>query len=49
MQSALDKMYENNVGRLPVVDREEPTCIVGIITRSDIVKAYEIVTSRTLE
>jgi len=49
VQSALDKMYENDVGRLPVVDREEPTRIVGIITRSNIVKAYEIATSRTLE
>jgi len=49
VQSALDRMYENNIGRLLVVDREEPTRIVGIITRSDIVKAYEIATSRTPE
>ncbi len=49
VQIALDRMYKNKVGRLPVVDRKDSTRIVGIITRSDIIRAYEIATSRTLE
>ncbi|RLI19512.1 chloride channel protein, partial [Candidatus Bathyarchaeota archaeon] len=49
VQSALDKMYKNDVGRLPVVDRNNPTRVVGIITRSDIIRAYETATSKLLE
>lgn len=49
VQTALDKMYENNVGRLPVVDRADPNRLVGIITRSDVVRAYEMATARVLE
>ena len=49
VQTALDRMYKNKIGRLPVVDRKDSTRIVGIITRSDIIRAYEIATSRTLE
>ena len=49
VQSALDKMYENDVGRLPVVDKNNPTHVVGIITRSDTIRAYEMAVSRLLE
>ena len=49
VQTALDKMYAKKVGRLPVVDRKAPSRLVGIITRSDIVRAYQIATSRILE
>jgi len=47
VQSALEKMYRENIGRLPVVKRENPSHVVGIITKSDILKAYKIVTTRT--
>ncbi len=49
VQTALDDMYKRNVGRLPVVDRDDPTRLVGIITRSDIVQAYQIACARALE
>jgi CIC family chloride channel protein len=49
MQTALDDMCERNVGRLPVVDRADPTQLVGIITHSDIVRAYEMATARAAE
>ncbi|RJS74624.1 CBS domain-containing protein [Candidatus Bathyarchaeota archaeon] len=49
VQEALDKMYRENVGRLPVVDRSNPHRLVGIITRSDIIRAYEIAITRIQE
>jgi predicted transcriptional regulator len=36
---AAERMAQNGVGRLPVVLREDPRQIVGIITRSDLLKA----------
>ena len=49
VQTALDEMCAKKVGRLPVVDRADPTRLVGIITRSDIVRAYQMATTRILE
>lgn len=40
LSSALSKMYENSVGRLPVVDPRDSGRLVGIITKKDILKAY---------
>ena len=34
-------MVREDVGRLPVVDRADPTRVVGIITRSDLLQAHE--------
>jgi len=36
---ALEKMVEKNVGRLPVVKRNTPTELVGIITKKDVIQA----------
>ncbi|MEJ2272845.1 MAG: CBS domain-containing protein [Candidatus Bathyarchaeota archaeon] len=47
VQTALDYMYKRKVGRLPVVDQDDPTDIIGIITRSDIVRAYELACTRS--
>ena len=49
MREALDKMYKHNVGRLPVVDRNNPQRIVGIISKKDILRAFEIATGRIIE
>jgi len=49
VQSALEKMYEEDVGRLPVVDRCNERRVIGIITKSDILKAYKIVSLRLSE
>ncbi len=33
-------MVNHNIGRLPVVMRSQPTRLIGIVTRSDILSAY---------
>ncbi|HII07116.1 MAG TPA: CBS domain-containing protein [Methanotrichaceae archaeon] len=42
MKQVMDRLYQNNVGRLPVVVRENPKRIVGIVTRTDAISAYEM-------
>jgi CBS domain-containing protein len=37
-RSAVDKMARAGIGRLPVVSRENPHRLVGIVTRSDMLK-----------
>jgi len=49
VHAALDKMYENNVGRLPVVDRKDPKRLLGIISKHDILRAHEIAAKRPAE
>ncbi|WP_322506868.1 chloride channel protein [Anaerolinea sp.] len=39
---ALRKMSTHNIGRLPVVDREDPQHLVGLLRRADIIRAYDI-------
>jgi CBS domain-containing protein len=39
-QSAMYRMLENNIGRLPVVSREEPAKIVGYFNRSSLLSAW---------
>jgi CIC family chloride channel protein len=41
LREAADHMVRENVGRLPVVARDNPRRIVGIITRSDLLRAHE--------
>ncbi len=38
---AMDLMYENDVGRLAVVEKDNAQKLIGIITRSDVIRAYE--------
>lgn len=40
LYNALHKIVENDIGRLPVVDRDNPRKLVGILTKSDIIVAY---------
>ncbi|WP_455277842.1 chloride channel protein [[Eubacterium] cellulosolvens] len=49
VHSALDKMYLKDIGRLPVVDRDDPKRIVGIISKHDILSAHEIASQRPAE
>ncbi|MBS1264041.1 MAG: hypothetical protein MAG715_01240 [Methanonatronarchaeales archaeon] len=37
--SIVDRMENNDIGRIPIVDEEG--CLVGIVTRSDVLKAYD--------
>ncbi len=38
---ALQRMAPRDISRLPVVARDEPTRLVGLVRRNDIVRAYE--------
>jgi len=40
LREAADHMVRENVGRLPVVAREDPRKVVGFITRSDLLAAH---------
>jgi chloride channel protein, CIC family len=41
LREAADQMVRENVGRLPVVTREDPRRVIGIVTRSDLLRAHE--------
>ena len=41
LREAADHMVRERVGRLPVVDREHPRKVIGIISRSDLLAAHE--------
>lgn len=40
VRQALVRMMHNNIGRLPVVEPEEPSKVVGYLSRSNIMSAY---------
>jgi len=42
MKNVMDRLYRNNVGRLPVMEREDPKKVVGIVTRTDAIAAYQV-------
>jgi len=46
LSSALQKMRIRDIGRLMVVSKQDPKDLVGIITRTDILKAYEMALRR---
>ena len=41
LRDAADQMVRENVGRLPVVSRDDPSRVVGFLTRSDLLRAHE--------
>jgi len=41
LRDAADQMVRENVGRLPVVTRQNPRLVVGFLTRSDLLSAHE--------
>lgn len=40
LETALELMAEHGFGHMPVVDREDPTKLVGFLTRNDIIQVY---------
>ncbi len=48
VQMVLDRMLERRVGRVPVVSRSDPTKLLGIMTHSDVMKAYEVAASERI-
>jgi len=49
LSKALRKMSERDFGRMPVVDPAQPTHLVGLLRRTDIVRAYRFAILRKLE
>ena len=49
MWVALKRLGTRDVGRLPVVDRQHPGRLLGLIRRSDIVRAYRVGISRRMD
>jgi chloride channel protein, CIC family len=41
LREAADHMVREDIGRLPVVSRDDPRKVVGMITRSDLLRAHE--------
>lgn len=41
MKQVMDRLYQNNIGRLLVVERKNPKRLLGIVTRTDAISAYE--------
>ena len=44
--TALRRMAPRDIGRLPVVARDNPTRLLGVLRRTDLVRAYDIALSR---
>lgn len=40
LEDALLKLLDRKIGRLPVVDADDPTNLVGLVTKFDIIKAH---------
>jgi CIC family chloride channel protein len=49
MWAALKRLGTRDVGRLPVVDRQNPHRLLGLIRRSDIIRAYRVGINRRLD
>jgi len=47
LEKAFMRMLRNQIGRLPVVEPENPKKLVGIITREDIMRAYKTELARS--
>lgn len=45
----LRRMGTRGLGRMPVVDKNEPDHLIGMIRRSDIIRAYDLALSRRAE
>jgi len=44
--SALRRMSVRDIGRMPVISREKPKLLVGLLRRSDAIRAYDIALKR---
>ncbi|MBU4492638.1 MAG: CBS domain-containing protein, partial [Euryarchaeota archaeon] len=40
LEEALLKLLDRNIGRLPVVDENDPTKLVGLLTKYDIIRTH---------
>lgn len=44
--AALRRMGTRDIGRLPVISRDNPRCLVGLLRRADLVRAYDLALTR---
>lgn len=49
LHEAMLLMAANGIGRVPVVSRQDPRRVVGLVGRSDVIRAYRVGLSRQLE
>ena len=49
MGAVLARLSTRGIGRLPVVDRDDPRHLVGLVRRNDIVNAYRVALARRAE
>lgn len=49
LHEAMLLMASNDIGRVPVVSREDPKRVVGLVGRSDVIRAYRVGLSRRME
>ena len=49
MSVALERMRPRDLGILPVIDRREPSRLIGVIRRRDIVRAYHLCSIRKMD
>lgn len=49
LKIALEKLGERNIGRIPVVERDNPEHLIGLITRKGIISAFNIRIRRKVE
>jgi CIC family chloride channel protein len=40
LRDVVQRLGTKEIGRLPVIDREDPSRLIGVLRRYDIVKAY---------
>ena len=41
LKEALEKLGEHGIGRIPVVERDDPGHLIGLITRKGIISTYK--------
>jgi len=46
IREAIERMKKKKISRLPVVSRDKPGMLVGIVTIRDILRAYEVAVER---
>ncbi len=49
MGEALTRMGIRGIGRLPVIAREDPNKLIGVVRRHDIIRAYQLALTRRAE
>jgi H+/Cl- antiporter ClcA len=42
LREAADQMVNHDIGRLPVIDRQNPSRVIGMLTRSDVLAAHRV-------